>query len=258
MESEVYYAALRVRDVAAELGVDLDDESSQVLRDTLLYTIAVAPVGGSRPGAELSPLEGSSLAPRALTEAGAEVRCLWRQLAPVVSHPVARARCWDIVFTLGLERDSRDSGKNAVSAYLDCVGGGLDTHAQANGLLRAWTISRKVRLAESVQLVEQAMTVMVEEALARGEDGFAVVSLLDALAAPPPRGTPRGGGLEVAALLERALTGYEQLEVVKGIAAVTRRPHGGMPLATPPVWMPPAAARSTSCWRWPRLRVIHW
>jgi hypothetical protein len=190
-----------------------------------MYVINVAPAQ-KQPDAKLEPLEGPSLLPTALRDAGDDLRQLWLELADEVRHPVARARCWDIVFTLRLMRNRRDAAERAARAYLDAAATTLSRRRKADGLLRAWSMTRLVGLANLTGEITTAMTVLAEEAVTHREDPYAAITVLGALVARPPRGTPRIADPAVDDLLDRALTTYRQIEVIRDLALVVRRSAG--------------------------------
>src|SRR5207248_9027938 len=117
-------------------------------------------------------VDGRSLFPVALCEASGDLRQLWLGLASEVRHPVARARCWDIVFTLHLMPNRRDAAERAVRAYLDSTSTPLTLREKANGLLRAWTMARLVRLTHLEPDIVTAMTAVAEAAVDQQEDPY--------------------------------------------------------------------------------------
>lgn len=84
-------AALQVEAVARQVDPQVDRAAAVALYHTFMYGINVAPVQ-EQPDAQLGPIEGPSLLPIALREAGEDLRQLWLELADEVRHPVARAR----------------------------------------------------------------------------------------------------------------------------------------------------------------------
>src|SRR5207253_1496763 len=98
---------------------------------------------------------------------------LWIGLAGTVTHPISRARCHDIVFTLQLGQNNRDSAEQAARAYLDAVGGSLRIREQSYGLLRAWTLTRSVGLASLETQVTAAMVDMADAVISRVDDPHA-------------------------------------------------------------------------------------
>jgi hypothetical protein len=223
--TDPHEAGLRVEKLAAQADPHVDRPAATVLRNTFMYTIEVAPVH-VQPDAKLEPLDGTSLFPPALREAEDDLRRLWLGLADEVKHPVARARCWDIVFTLRLMRNRRDAAEQAARAYLDAAATTLSRQRKADGLVRAWTMARLVGLADLTDEITTAMIAIAEEAVARREDPYAAIGVLGALIAPPPRGAPRTAAPAIDDLLDRALTTYPQIHIIKDLAVLVRRSAG--------------------------------
>jgi hypothetical protein len=116
--ADPHEAALRVEALVRQADPDVPELAAAMLLNTFMYVIVAAPVE-EQANAKLEPLNGPALFPPALRDASDDLRSLWVQLAPAVQHCVARARCWDIVFTMGLMPDRRDAAARAVRAYLD-------------------------------------------------------------------------------------------------------------------------------------------
>jgi hypothetical protein len=226
--TDPHEASMRMPALAAQAVPSLDRPTTNVLIHTLLYTIEVNAVDAPLFGASLAPLKGLSLLPVALRDAGDEINKLWSALASAVTHPIARARCWDIVFTLGLASNGRDSAGRAVRAYLDTGETALAPRHRAHGLVRAWTIARQVGLVDLTQKITTAMIDVVEDALTRQDDPYAAIPLLGALIAPARRGKPTEAvSPAVDDLLDRALTTYPQIHVIKDIATLVRKRANG-------------------------------
>ncbi len=229
--TDPHEAGLRVEALAAQADPRVDRPGAMALCSTFMYVIRVASVE-AQPDARLEPLDGLSLLPVALREAGDDLRRLWLELADEVQHPVARARCWDIVFTLQLMRNRRDAGERAARAYLDAAATTLSRRHKADGLLRAWTMARLVGLTDLTDEITTAMMVLAEGAVTHQEDPYAAITVLGALIAPPPRGTPRTADPAVDDLLDRALTTYPQIHIIKNFSVLVRRSAGsGTPRA---------------------------
>lgn len=226
--TDLHDASMCVESLAARADPPVERSAALVLLHTFLYFIKTEPVEAPQPGASLEPLNGPSLLPTALRDAGEDINQLWLALAGEVACPVARARCWDIVFTLRLIPNGRDSAEQAARAYLETIGTTLALRHQAHGLLRAWTIARQVGLADLTQEITTVMIDVVEDVLAREEDPYAAIPLLGALIAPAPRGKPApAADPKVDDLLDRALGTYPEIHVIKDIAALVRKRAGG-------------------------------
>ncbi len=224
--TDPHEAGLRVEALAAQADPQVDHPAAMALLNTFMYVIRVAPVE-AQPDARLEPLDGASLLPVALREAGDDLRRLWLELATEVKHPIARARCWDIVFTLQLMRNRRDAAERAVRAYLDATATPLSCRNKASGLLRAWTMSRLVGLGDLTDEITTAMTVLAEEVVTHQDDPYSAITVLGALIAPPPRDTARTSAPAVDDLLDRALITYPQIHIIKDFAVLVRRSAGG-------------------------------
>ncbi|RAS58952.1 hypothetical protein C8D87_1165 [Lentzea atacamensis] len=195
--------------------------AAAVLFHTFLYSLYCEEV--PQAGAKLEPLEGPSYLPTSLRESTQDMRELWLALTDQLTHPVARARVFDIVFTLRLMANSRDAAERAARAYLDAVGGSQRAQVQANGVVRAWTLARSVGLATLEQEINAVMLGMVEDLLDRDEHPYAVVPMLCALISPSRGKTAEDIDLRVDALLDRTLHAYPQTHVIKDVAAVVRK-----------------------------------
>lgn len=129
-----------------------------------------------------------------------QARGLWLDLARAVTHPIALARCRDIVFTLRLDRrNSQDHAETAARAYLACVGGSLRSREQSYSLLRALTIARSVGLTDLEAELTARCLDKADEVITARDDLHAALPLLDAILlrrkkkpslAPDPRAAP--------------------------------------------------------------------
>jgi hypothetical protein len=109
-------ASVRVGGLAAKTASAVDPAAVHQLRSLLAYVLMPSPPGSSKPDVRLEPMTGPSGFPCALRAADDQVRALWVALAGAVTHPVAKARCHDVVFTLRLGANHRDSAEQAVLA----------------------------------------------------------------------------------------------------------------------------------------------
>ncbi|MER7992365.1 DUF7380 domain-containing protein [Micromonospora chalcea] len=218
-------AGLRVEGLAMQADPPIEPAAARALFTTFMYLIQVASPD-EPPDARLDPVNGPSLFPVALREASGDLRQLWLGLASEVRHPVARARCWDIVFTLHLMPNRRDAGERAVQAYLDSTSTPLTLQEKANGLLRAWTMARLVRLTGLESEIETAMTAVAEAAVNQKENPYAAMTVLGALTAPPLGRAARAADPAVDDLLDRALTTYAQVHIIQGFAILVRKSAG--------------------------------
>lgn len=157
--TDPHEAGLRVEALAAQADPQVDRPAATALLNTFMYVTRVAPVE-AQSDARLEPLDGPSLFPVALRDSGDDLRRLWLELAEEVKHPVARARCWDIVFMLQLMRNRRDAAERAARGYLDAAATTLSRRHRADGLLRAWTMARLVGLADLAGEITKAMMVV--------------------------------------------------------------------------------------------------
>ncbi|MGW6931365.1 hypothetical protein ACWGE0_15030 [Lentzea sp. NPDC054927] len=195
----------------------------QVLYNTFCYRITVAPVDAVA-GATLGPVDGQSFLPFAMREASDDIRQLWLALAEHATHPVVRARCWDIAFNLHLLTNGRDTAEKAARAYLQTIGTALGPRALADGLLRGWTLARQVRLVDLEHEIATAMISVVEDVLTLDEDAYGAIPLLAALIASPPRGrSPAPADPKIDQLLDQALITYPQIHVIKDMAVLVRK-----------------------------------
>ncbi|MDB4873354.1 MAG: hypothetical protein JWL97_4358, partial [Gemmatimonadales bacterium] len=213
----------RVQRLAAAWVPALNSAAVQEVQHTFAYLLTTSDNGSTQPGASLAPLDGPALLPRALRDADDEVRALWAALADAVSHPIAMARCADIVFTMRLANNHRDSAEKAAHAYLAALGGTLLARDQSLGLLRAWTLARSVGSTVLETKIVTAMLDMADDVVTRADDPYAAVPLLEALTAPGRKGRAQPAAAQANALLDRALTTYTELHVITNVAALIRK-----------------------------------
>jgi hypothetical protein len=123
--SDIHDVGQRIGNLTAADVTDAGVLTVRILACTFHYMLSVNELGSPQPGAKLSPEDDErSLYPPALKQMGDQVRALWLDLAGAVTHPIALARCRDIVFTLRLDgRNSHNHAQTAARAYLACVGG---------------------------------------------------------------------------------------------------------------------------------------
>jgi hypothetical protein len=214
--------SLRIRRLAEEADTPFDVTALGVLTTTFTYHLAMRPFMSAQPGVSLVPLDGPSLFPVALRDADSDIRKLWLSLYSSVTHPVAKARCADIVFTLRL-KNGREAAEEAVRSYLRTIGGSLSVAEQGTGLLRAWDLSRSVNLSSMVQQVTRAILDMAEGLLDDEEDGDTFVHLIDALSAPQRKKNVEPVDPRVDDLLDRALVSYSRTLVISQVAQLVRR-----------------------------------
>ncbi|MBB4930380.1 hypothetical protein F4561_001200 [Lipingzhangella halophila] len=219
--------SINLRQLATSLNPPLPSAAERELVMTFGYSLRSTPIGSSRPDASLVPLDGPSYFPRSLNDADDQTRALWVDLASAVTHPVARARFADILFTLKLTENRRDAAERAIRAYLDTVGGSLQDHEQGFGLLRALTLARSVGLSDLEQQVASAMVDMAEGALLESNPAYVAVPLLDAIAVSPRKNKTQPINPKVDDLLDTALQAYAEAHVVKEVADIVRRRAAG-------------------------------
>jgi hypothetical protein len=212
---------VNVQELAAKPTPPLDPAAVRELVTTFAYHLSVMPLGSAQPGASLVPLDGPAI-PRALNDSDDEVRALWRELAGSVTHPAARARCADILFTLRLA-NPRDAAEQAAHGYLDLVGGDFRMTEQSHALLRAWTLARSVKLMPLMQQVASVMFDTAQDVLTRQDAPHVFVNLLDALTAPQRKKNALPVDPRVDDLLDRALLTYTDTHIVAQVARLVRR-----------------------------------
>ncbi|WP_160050482.1 hypothetical protein [Nocardiopsis sp. FR4] len=224
---DFHAVSIRLRQLATGLNPQISSAAVRELLMTFSYSLQSTPIGSSKPDTSLVPLKGPSYFPRPLNDADDQTRALWVDLTSAVTHPVARARCADILFALKLARNRRDAAEQAVRAYLDTVGGSFQVYEQGEGLLRALTLARSVGLSELEQQVVSAMMDMTENALRTDDTSYVAVPLLDSLAAPSRRKKAQPADPKVDDLLDVALQAYTESHVVKEVADIVRRRAAG-------------------------------
>ena len=207
------------------LAPDAPDVTPTAVRQLALlfsYVLSVKAIGSPRPGAYLDPFEGPSMIPPALRDVDSETHALWISLADSVAHPIALARCNDVVFTLQLGSNNRDVAERAIRAYLNAVGGSLLPREQAVGLLRAWTLARTVGLAVlEAQVVDVALD-MATAVIGNAEAPYALLPLLDAATAPPRKKGTTPADPRAIALTDQALSTYTNSHIVSEFATLVR------------------------------------
>ncbi|MEU4770023.1 hypothetical protein AB0H12_43075 [Actinosynnema sp. NPDC023794] len=218
-------ASWRAQQLAEQMEPPVERPATLVLVNAFLYTLYHEEI--PQAGAELSPLDGPSLLPMAMRDAPSDVRDAWLALASEVTHPVARARLYDIAFTLRLSRNSRHTAEQAARAYVDGVGGSQRPQVQADGVVRAWTLARSVGSTALEQEIATIMLALACDMVDRDEHPYAVIPMLCALIAPPRGKTAEAIDPRVDDVLERALATYPQTHVLKDLAAVVRKRAAG-------------------------------
>jgi len=198
----------------AEQMNPVERSAASVLVNAFLYTLRHEEI--PQVGAKLMPMDGPSLLPIALHDVPGDMRKAWLALADEVTHPVARARLYDLVFTLRLMSNGRHSAEQAARAYLDGVGGGQRAQAQATGVIRAWTLARSVGSAALEHEITERMLDMVVDLVDRDEHPYAVIPMLCALTTPPRSTTAEAIDPRVDEVLDRALLTYPQTRVLTG------------------------------------------
>ncbi|MFI6031847.1 DUF7380 domain-containing protein [Amycolatopsis magusensis] len=217
--------SLRAERLAGQMNPPIDRPAVSVVVDAFRYTLHHEKP--PRAGAELTPTEGLSLLPQALHDVSADVREAWLALAAEVTHPVARARLYDIVYTLRLMPNSRHSAEDAARAYLECVGGNQWAQAQAIGLVRAWTLARYVKSTELAHEITERMLDVVVDLVDRDEHPYAVIPIMCALITLPRDNTTEEIDPRIDDVLDRALMTYRQTHILTDIAAIVRKRAAG-------------------------------
>ncbi len=200
----------RIAGLAPTVAPTVGATAVRTLSETFGYRIQLDRGKAGSPDAELEPLNqprGFSWPP-AIRSASDDVRQLWVSLSTEVTHPAARSLLFDLRFAAGRLGNGRDNAEQAVQAHLELVDSGLHRLDQSVGLVRAWTLSRKVGLAALETDVVEAMKRLIanELATAEGESAGVVLPLLTALVQPPARSTIRDP--EVDRLLDLAFARY--------------------------------------------------
>lgn len=218
-------ASWRAEQLAEQMTPPVDQAAAMVLVTAFLYTLHHEEI--PQAGAKLTPMDGPSLLPVPLRDVPGDMRDAWLALAGDVTHPVARARLYDIVFTLRLMPNSRHAAEQAARAYLDGVGGNQRAQAQATGVVRAWTLARSVRSTVLEHQIVGLMLDMVVGMVDRVEYPYAVIPMLCALTTPSRDRTAEALDRRVDDALDRALLTYPQTHVIKDIAAIVRKRAAG-------------------------------
>jgi hypothetical protein len=218
----------RVRKLADQVRLAADDPAVIALVRTFAYVLQQLNASDQgQPGVELAPLDGPSWMPEALRDASVDLKALWVELSTQVTHPVARARLFDIVFTLRLGDRPHESAQHAARAYRDAVGGSLRSQDQSFGLLRAWTLARRMNLPTLEQDVTVDMLDMVEQVLTDNDYFYGAIRLLEALIVPGRKNRAQLNDPRVDDLLDRALLTYPEVHVIKDVAVMVRRRAAG-------------------------------
>jgi hypothetical protein len=217
-------ASWRAEQLAEEMDPLVEHAAALVLVNAFLYTLRQEV---PQAGAELTPMDGPSLLPVALRDAPGDMRDAWLALADEVTHPVARARLYDIAFTLRLISNGRQAAEQAARAYLDGVGGNQRAQAQATGVVRAWTLARSVGSTALEHEITERMLDLAAGMVDRDEHPYAVIPMLCALVTPPRGQTAEAIDPRVDEVLDRALLTYPQTRVIKDIAAIVRKRAAG-------------------------------
>lgn len=218
-------ASWRAQLLAEQSDPPVERSAALVLVHAFLYTLRDDEI--PQAGVKLTPMDGPSLLPIALRDSPSDVRDAWLALASEVTHPVARARFYDIVFTLRLMPNNRQAAELAARAYLDGVGGSQNARALAYGVVRAWTLARSVGSTALEQESAERMLRMAGVLVDRHEHPYAVIPMLCALTTPPRGRTAEAIDSAVDAVLDRALATYSQTHVLKDLAAIVRKRAAG-------------------------------
>lgn len=214
-------ASWRADQLAEEMNPPVEHAATLVLVNAFLYTLRHEEI--PQAGTKLTPTDGPSLLPVPLSDVTGDMREAWLALASEVTHPVARARLHDLVFTLRLMPNGRQSAEQAAHAYLDGVGGDQGAQAQATGVVRAWTLARKVGATALEHEITERMLDMIVDLIDRKEHPHAVIPMLCALTTPPRGKKAEAVDPQVDEVLDRALSVYPRARVLKDIAAIVRK-----------------------------------
>jgi hypothetical protein len=223
---DMYVVPHRIIRINAGVGAPLGAEVVRDVAQAFDYLLVCEQERPKRFAASLQPAEGDSEFPPPLRDASAEARLLWAALEAEVTHPIARARLADIVYTLRLGEDPRGAGERAVRASLEIVGGSLNQHDQSLHLVRAWSITREVHLTFLEDEVAGVMLGVAQSLIDQRDNAYGLMPLMRALTMPRVKGgTPWLA--DANALLDQALTAYRPAHVVAGIAELIRERAGG-------------------------------
>ena len=160
--------------------------------------------------------------PRPIRSAPDEVKLLWAELVPLVTHPIARARVHDLCFSAGVG-NGRSHAVAAGRAYLGWVNTDLDTLHVTEGLVRAWTLSRQVGDAQLEAETYDALLSFAEAQLAERGNPGTIIPLLEALSTSPRFAPPLTGDPSVAFLVEAARRLFRPSYLQVRLTAMMRR-----------------------------------
>ncbi len=208
---------------AAANGIGPDDPLLAELRCIVWYRLRVERDGRAA-GAELVPLtdDGSVWWPRPIRLAPDEVRTLWSELSGSVTHPIAVARLNDLCFSAGIG-NGRTSAEAAARAYLDWTSTSLETLYVAEGLARAWTLSRKIGDATLEADVYEALRAYAAVQLAAEGNPGTILPLLEALTTTTRKAAPLVGDPTVALLVDDAHARFRAPYLTVRLTAMMRR-----------------------------------
>ena len=193
----------------------------RVLQGIVLYQLRLS-IAGERPGCRLGPQFDTGMAsyPTRISDVPDDEVRLWREMAPLVAHPRAQARLYDLLSERGEE--ARGHAVAAGEAYLTTDDGldpddGGTTLRTVEYLVRAWELARRY---QDWALHARAHTAMVttaasELALPAHRPGV-VLPLLEAVCAPalrkqPASAAPQPPGMPTLDdLIESAITRYPE------------------------------------------------
>ena len=219
----------QLRSAAGDLGLEPQTPLVRELIFAAAYVLRLAP--GGQAGCELRPSvdEEHCAWPPRISDVGADVVSLWRDIADRAHHPAARARFNDLLF-LRREGPGRQRAATAAAAYLEGAESRQDTDLDVTMfLVRAWELARRVgdwALAAGVceKLVERAGAELSGKAPRAG----IALSMLAAAAAKPTRKQAREAPESaqyqgsVGRLLEPAFTAFQGGFQVSYVAEIMR------------------------------------
>jgi len=219
-----FFAANAIRDAASVHGLDPETPMVRELSLAASYPLQLARAG--RVGCELRQAaeEGGWAWPPRIRDVEEQVIHLWRAVASNATAPAAIARFEDLLFCRrdgnGLQRATR-----AAEAYLEAADrGDIDMDA-VEAVVRAWTLARSVRHAESEARVRDRMAHISDDVLTNvpGERPGVVLPLLGALAQGPlsdQEGIP--DPIDVDTLLTRAAAAFDRGNIGSEVAGYRR------------------------------------